>query len=127
MAIINNKESLVAWREAAKAKGLALQRTKTLVNVSCGTCGLASGADEVWKTMHKAAEECGLDSVEFIRSGCMTYCYAEPTVTITRPEAEPVTFGHVDEKRAKALVEKFITQGEMVEGEIPINYERVLL
>lgn len=127
MPVIPNKKSLAARRDAARAKIAARERSKTLVNVSCGTCGIASGAEQVWKAMHEAVKAHGVENVEFIRSGCMTYCYAEPTVTITRPEMAPVTFGHVDEKRATALVTEFIAKGDPVEGEIPVNYERVVL
>ncbi len=127
MSVITNHDALTARREAARAKILARNRAKTLVNVSCGTCGIASGAEKILEIMRAATAELGLPNVEFIRSGCMTYCYAEPTVSITRPDQAPATFGFVDEKRARALVSDFIARGEPVEGEIPVTYERVLL
>ena len=125
MSVIANKEALIARREAVRAKQKA-RGSKAVVNVSSGTCGIASGADEVLRAMQKEAEASGL-SVEFFRSGCTTYCYAEPTVTIALPEREPVTFGFVNEKKAVDLVRTFIGRGEHVEGEIPVNYERVEL
>ena len=127
MSRIIDRKGLAARREAARAKIADLSRTKTLINVSCGTCGIASGAERVLAIMREAVRELGLADVEFIRSGCMTYCYAEPTVTVSRAGEEPVTFGYVDDKRAKALVSDFVARGEPVEGVIPVNYERVAL
>ncbi len=126
MSAITSKEALIARREAARAKQRARGRSRVVVNVSCGACGIASGAEQVLDVMQKTAAKQEL-AVDFFRSGCMTYCYAEPTVTITRPEHEPVTFGKVDENRARALVNKFIAKGEPVEGEIPAAFERVVL
>ena len=68
----------------------------------------------------------GLD-VEFIQSGCMTVCYAEPTVEISLPCKEPVVFGYVDVEKAKTLVQKYVKAGELVDGVIPAGYERVVL
>ena len=125
MSVIANKKALIARQEAARAKIQSRGRC-AVVNVSCGTCGLASGAEQILEVMKTAVETSGL-KVEFFRSGCMTFCYAEPTVSITLPDREPVTFGFVDEKRALALINDFIGKGEPVEGEIPVAYERVVL
>lgn len=127
MPTITDKKALVARREALRAKYMTRGRAKTMVNVSCGTCGIASGAERVLEVMREAVKAKGLEDVEFFRSGCMTYCYAEPTVSIARPEEAPVTFGHVDEKRALLLVNDFIVRGEPVDGVIHVNYERVVL
>ena len=39
------------------------------------------------------------------QTGCMGYCYAEPTVEITVPGKEPIVFGRVN----KAKVDEIIT------------------
>ncbi len=127
MPAIPDKKALIARRDAARAKLADRNRSKTLVNVSCGTCGIASGAERVLDAMREEVRIKGLADVEFIRSGCMTYCYAEPTVSITLPGREPVTFGRVNEKSAKALVDDYIARGEPVAGEIPPDFERITL
>ncbi len=127
MPAIPDRRALSARREAARAGLADRARNKTLVNVSCGTCGIASGAERVLEVMREAVRARGLDNVLFIRSGCMTYCYAEPTVSVTRAGEEAVTFGFVDEKCALALVNDFIARGEPVDGEISVAYERVIL
>ncbi|MCX6272327.1 MAG: NADH-quinone oxidoreductase subunit NuoF [Bacteroidetes bacterium] len=59
---------------------------------------------------------------EVVPTGCMGFCYAEPTVEIHRRGFEPIIFGYVDEKKADDIIEKFIKKGELVDGVIPINY-----
>ena len=59
------------------------------------------------------------------QTGCMGYCYAEPTVEIKLPEKDPVVFGFVDLKRADLIIEKYIKEGELIDGIIPVNYETI--
>ncbi|MFO7617083.1 MAG: (2Fe-2S) ferredoxin domain-containing protein, partial [Bacteroidales bacterium] len=54
--------------------------------------------------------------------GCMGYCYAEPTVEVTIPGAEPVVFGYVDTRRADEIIERYIKNGERVGDVIPVTY-----
>jgi NADP-reducing hydrogenase subunit HndB len=125
MAKINTIADLKKLREdlqnAAKAKA-----DKPLVNVSLATCSVASGGRDVLAAMQAEATALGLD-VEFMQSGCMTYCFAEPTVEVTLPGKEPVTFGYIDTAKAKILVQKYIKDGELIDGVIPVGYERIVL
>ena len=86
------------------------------------TCGIASGAKAVMEYFIEELDKRNVDAV-VMQTGCMGYCYAEPTVEITKPGEEPIVFGWVDEKKADAIIEKYIKQGELVEGIIPKNYE----
>jgi NADP-reducing hydrogenase subunit HndB len=83
-------------QSAAKAKA-----GKPLVNVSLATCSIASGGKEVMAAMKEEAAAQGID-VEFVQSGCMTYCHSEPTVEITLPGKDPVVFGKVNTKSQAA-------------------------
>jgi NADP-reducing hydrogenase subunit HndB len=55
----------------------------------------------------------------------MGYCYAEPTVEVTLPNQDPVVFGYVNNKKADDIIEKYIKTGELLEGIIPVNYEKI--
>ena len=59
------------------------------------------------------------------QTGCMGYCYAEPTIEIKLPAQDPVVFGYVDLKKADEIIEKYIKNGELVDGIIPQNYETI--
>jgi NADP-reducing hydrogenase subunit HndB len=55
----------------------------------------------------------------------MGYCFAEPTVEITLPGNEPIVFGYVDAKKADEIIERYIKEGELVDGIIPQNYNTI--
>lgn len=94
------------------------------VKVAMATCGIASGAKEVMEFMMDAMEKRGIEAV-VTQVGCMGYCYAEPTIEVTVPGKDPVVFGYVDVKKADVVIEKYIRNGELVEGIIPVNYQSI--
>lgn len=94
------------------------------VKVAMATCGIASGAKEVMDFLVDELEKRNIDAI-VSQTGCMGYCYAEPTVEVTLPSQEPVVFGYVDKKKADDIIEKYIKTGELLEGIIPVNYEKI--
>jgi NADP-reducing hydrogenase subunit HndB len=91
------------------------------VKVAMATCGIASGARPVMEYMKEELEKRNIPAL-VTQTGCMCYCYAEPTVEVTIPGKEPVTFGFVTMRKADEIIEKFIRKGETVEGIIPVDY-----
>jgi NADP-reducing hydrogenase subunit HndB len=91
------------------------------VKVSMATCGIASGAKEIMSYFIEELEHRSIDGV-VTQTGCMGYCYAEPTIEVTLPGKEPLVFGHVDTKKASEIIERYIKKGEMVDGIIPQSY-----
>ncbi|MCJ7819712.1 MAG: (2Fe-2S) ferredoxin domain-containing protein [Bacteroidales bacterium] len=98
--------------------------THIQVKVAMATCGIASGARTVMEFMVDELDKRGISAI-VTQTGCMSYCYAEPTVEVQLPGHEPVVYGFVDLRRADEIIEKYIKNGEMVEGIIPVNYERI--
>src|SRR5574344_1786337 len=94
------------------------------VKVAMATCGIAAGAKEIFDYMLEQTEKKGLDVV-FTQTGCMGYCHAEPTIEVTVPGKDPIVFGYVDKKRADEIIDKYIINGELVEGIIPVNYDTI--
>ena len=92
------------------------------IKVSMATCGIASGAKEVMDFFIEDLDKQNIDAV-VTQTGCMGYCYAEPTIEITMPGQEPIVYGYVNEAKAKEIIEKYIKHGEMVDGIIPTNYQ----
>lgn len=127
MAKVNSLAELQKKREELQAAAAKTKSDKVIVNVSLATCSIASGGKEVMEAMKQEAAALGLNNVVFQQVGCQTYCFAEPTVEITLPGKEPVVFGYIKGDKAKELVQKYIKSGEMVDGVIPANYERVVL
>lgn len=96
-----------------------------VIRVAMATCGIASGAREVMNYFADLVREEGIDNVVITQSGCMGYCYAEPTVEVTLPSREPVVYGHVSKEKAKEILEKHIKSGEMVDGIIPVAHKSI--
>ena len=94
------------------------------VKVAMATCGIASGAKQVMDFMIEEFDKRGIDAI-VTQTGCMGYCYAEPTIEVTVPGKAPIVFGYVNTKKADEIIEKYIKIGELVEGIIPVNYETI--
>ena len=94
------------------------------IKVAMATCGIASGAKEVMEFFAEQLERRNIQGV-VTQTGCMGYCFAEPTIEVTLPGQEPVVYGFVDLKRADQIIEKYIKTGELVDGIIPVNYETI--
>ena len=94
------------------------------IKVSMATCGIASGARE---TMNYLIDELDKQDVDAVvtQTGCMGYCYAEPTIEVTLPGEQPVVFGYVDTTKAAEIIEKYIKKGELVDGIIPDTYKTI--
>jgi len=94
------------------------------VKVAMATCGIASGAKETMEFLSESLEKRGVEAV-VTQTGCMGYCYAEPTIEVTLPGKEAIVFGNVNIKKADEIIEKYIKGGELVDGIIPVNYETI--
>ena len=94
------------------------------VKVAMATCCIASGSRETMNYIVDELDKRNIDAV-VTQTGCMGYCYAEPTVEVVMPGKEPVVFGYVDTKKADEIIEKYIKSGILVEGIIPVNYKKI--
>jgi NADP-reducing hydrogenase subunit HndB len=94
------------------------------IRVAMATCGIASGARETMNALLDKIEKENIPAV-VTQGGCMGYCYAEPTIEVKVPGKDPVVFGDVDPGRAAEILDKYVKNGELVEGIIPTNYQTI--
>jgi NADP-reducing hydrogenase subunit HndB len=94
------------------------------IKVAMSTCGIASGAKEIMNFLIDELERKAIEAV-VSQTGCMGYCYAEPTIEVTVPGKEPIVFGDVDKFRASEIIEKYIIHNELVDGILPVNYRTI--
>lgn len=94
------------------------------VKVGMATCGIASGARETMKYFIDELEQQAIDAV-VTQTGCMGYCYAEPTVEVILPGKEPVVFGYVDKAKATEIIDVYIKRGELTDGIIPVTFKTI--
>lgn len=114
--------------ELKKLKTEALEtlygKEKIRVRVHMGTSGLASGAKEIYDFIRLELEKRSIDA-DVIGTGDMGYSFAEPTIEVKRPGEVPVVFGNVDKLKADSIIEKYVKNGEYVDGILPANYRSI--
>jgi NADP-reducing hydrogenase subunit HndB len=106
-----------------REKGLDSEN-QVQIKVAMATCGIASGAKGIMDFFIDELDKRNIEAI-ITQTGCMGYCYAEPTVEILLPGKEPVVFGFVDIRKADEIIEKYIKNGELIDGIIPVNYETI--
>lgn len=94
------------------------------IKVSMATCGIASGAKEIMNYFIETLNRRKIDAL-VTQTGCMGYCYAEPTVEITLPGKEPLVFGYLTREKADELIHEYIQKGVLVDGIMPVTYDAV--
>jgi NADP-reducing hydrogenase subunit HndB len=117
--IKSDVEAKMSLRERSETPESMVQ-----IRVAMATCGIASGAKIVMDYMINELDKRNIPAV-VTQTGCMGYCYAEPTIEVTRPGHQPLVFGYVDSKKADQIIEKYIKNGELLDGIIPVNYENI--
>lgn len=91
------------------------------IKVAMATCGIASGAKEIMDYIVNELDKRNINA-EVTQTGCMGYCYAEPTIEIKIQGKDPLIIGWVDTKKVDQIIEKYIKNNELVEGIIPNNF-----
>lgn len=94
------------------------------IKVAMATCGIAAGAKEIMSFMIDELDFQGIDAI-VTQTGCMGYCYAEPTIEVIIPGQNPVVYGFVTKEKAKEIIVEHIMKGELVDGIIPVNYKTI--
>ncbi len=94
------------------------------IKVAMATCGIAAGAKEVMSYFIEALDRERVDAL-VTQTGCMGYCYAEPTVEITVPGKEPIVFGRVNKTKVDEIIASYIKEGILIDDIIPVNYNSV--
>lgn len=80
---------------------------KNWIRVGMSTCGIAAGAEEVYKTLKEEIKKRNL-SVEIKKCGCLGMCYAEPLVEVHVEGVPPVIYGKVNKDVAIKILEKHV-------------------
>jgi NADP-reducing hydrogenase subunit HndB len=78
--------------------------------------------------MNYIIDECaatGINNVVVTQTGCMGYCYAEPTIEVTLPGQDGIVFGDVTNEKAKEIIEEYIKNGTLVDGIIPQTHKTI--
>jgi NADH-quinone oxidoreductase subunit F len=84
------------------------------INVGMSTCGLATGAQEVYDALKAEIDKRGLN-VELVDVGCMGSCYAEVLVEIIRKDYPTVIYSNVNAKKVAGIIDSYLN-GDVTEA-----------
>lgn len=93
---------------------------KVLIQIGMSTCGIAAGADKVYKGIEaylEKKEHLGID-YEIKQVGCLGLCFSEPNVEIIMPDLPPILYGKVDVPFAVKIIEEHIINKKIVNERI---------
>ena len=117
--IKDNVQAKIELREKSEHPESRIQ-----IKVAMATCGIAAGSKATMAYFLDHLEENGIDAV-VTQTGCMGYCYAEPTIQVIIPGKSPVVFGYVNKEKVDEIIQKYIQEGTLVDGIIPETYTAV--
>ncbi|MCL5734093.1 MAG: FAD-dependent oxidoreductase [Actinobacteria bacterium] len=77
------------------------------VLIGMGTCGIASGAEDVMRTLTQDLERYSLEA-EILQTGCIGLCYAEPLIEVIKPGRPSVFFGNLTPELTSEVVKDYL-------------------
>ena len=87
----------------------------TRIVVGMATCGIASGARPVLKTLSDEVQKRGLEHVKVTQTGCICLCQYEPIVEVYEPGKEKITYVKVNPEKALDIIDQHIVRGNVVD------------
>jgi NADH:ubiquinone oxidoreductase subunit F (NADH-binding)/(2Fe-2S) ferredoxin len=107
-------------KEVSKTWDLAARGKKARIIVHMGTCGIASGAKEVYDSLLEQLKERGepLENYDIGHTGCVGFCGMEPIITVEPTGEDPVRYRKVDPKRLTKILDGQLFGGD----EVPENF-----
>ena len=87
----------------------------TRIVVGMATCGIASGARPVLKTLSDEVQKRGLEHVKVTPTGCIGLCQYEPIGEVYEPGKEKITYVKVNPEKALDIIDQHIVRGNVVD------------
>ncbi|HOV37172.1 MAG TPA: (2Fe-2S) ferredoxin domain-containing protein [Spirochaetales bacterium] len=117
------KMTLEELKKLRETKKRELEKRETAgkdieIIVGMATCGIAAGAKNTLSAFLNELEAQNLSNVLVRQTGCMGYCYAEPTVEIRMPGMPNIIYGKVDPETAVKIVRKHILGKALINDHI---------
>lgn len=106
------KDDLNKLKSEAQAKC-----PKSWIKVGYSTCGIAAGADEVYKVLKEEALAHNLD-IAIQQCGCAGQCSAEPLVEVNVEGVPHVFYGKVNKEVARKIIDDHVCQKRLVENHV---------
>ena len=86
--------------------------------VGMATCGIAAGAKQTLEALLTELEKRHMTNVLVRQTGCMGFCYAEPTVEVKAPGMGDIIYGNVNADIAVRIIAEHIEKKTLIEEHI---------
>lgn len=93
------------------------EKQKNCIRVGMSTCGIAAGAEEVFKVLSEELKKRSIQ-IEIKKCGCVGMCFAEPLVEVSVEGLPTVIYGKINKEKAIEIVEKHIVSKKLVDDYI---------
>ncbi len=112
MVIQNLSDLDIIQNNTLEKNQLKKGSTDAIITVHMGTCGIASGANEVLGVFKELSR--GLKEIQVKTTGCLGLCSKEPLVTIEVLGKEPIIYETVDTSRAREIFTEHVQRGSVI-------------
>ena len=82
-----------------------------VIYIGMGSCGLASGAGDVWNLTKEILDQQKL-KINVLKVGCIGPCYLEPFMDVQKPGLPRVSFNNVNEQKLRKLIPAYLKNGK---------------
>ena len=108
-------EDLARKREEIRSTmDLQEKNCRAKVTIHMGTCGIASGANEIMKALLDEINDRNLHNILVNTSGCAGLCSREPMVTVKLKNESPVKYIDLTPDKIREILNKHILNGKVV-------------
>ena len=107
MKRLTSAKQLAELRDESAGR-LSRREKKTQVKVHLGTCGISSGANQVFDAFQQEVRDRKLSDVAVLKAACIGLCDREPVVTIAHPTGAEVTYRDISADRVTRIVEQHL-------------------
>ncbi|MCG9479579.1 MAG: NADH-quinone oxidoreductase subunit NuoF [Actinomycetia bacterium] len=128
MGLVKKADKITSLKQLQKIKQDVIEQNlltehgpRFKITVHLGTCGIASGAEQVKKEVLKNIEDRKHKDIIFSTSGCVGFCALEPMLTVESYFGKPVTYYQLDAEKIEQIFKIHLGQNKIVEELEPIT------
>ena len=82
-----------------------------LIQIGMGTCGRASGAEEILGRAKKTLNEMNL-LARIMEVGCIGMCYLEPIMAVRKPENPLIFYGNLTPEKTEMIIKRYLGEDD---------------
>lgn len=82
-----------------------------LIQLGMGTCGRASGADDILRSVQQTLKDLNL-LARTMEVGCIGMCYLEPLMAVRKPGRPFILYGNLTPEKTEKILKRYLTEDD---------------